>query len=438
MHSGFGTAGLRRLCSLGPGCDCGAPRMMGPELPLKVYHRAQRLGEGGYGGVSTVYDDDGKVYAMKNFEADENDDSLASETLREISTLRLLRRHAVAGRGLLRMDDICVVDDEICMVMPKLSCNLLDATVGKAIGGRKQEIKIAHGLLSAVAFIHANGLIHRDIKGDNIMLTDNMDPVLIDFSLAKPIDGSTTGGTHTGNIGTAKYIAPEVYHCRRYGFKADIWSTGVVLLELFTGAPLAAERDKAAFAMIEQLKAQMPPAKPLTDFLTKLLSTDPSTRPTALDALSLQPIARHGVPEFVTEVVLHLAPCAEGDANADGEDGDFSEEQQISGKALKRARAKAAKADRVQQKRTKKSKTAPSKIDPAINSAWNALEYENTLTKEAAQIYWEATGCKADPGHCVLLASKLYEPIAWDLHELEEEQSLESFGEQHLHIDLLT
>ena len=64
----------------------GASSMLGDTLALKSYHRAQRIGEGGCGGVSMVYDDDGAVFAMKNFEADENDESLAVETLRASTT----------------------------------------------------------------------------------------------------------------------------------------------------------------------------------------------------------------------------------------------------------------------------------------------------------------------------------------------------------------
>ena len=154
----------------------------------------------------------------KTFEEDEDDETLASETIREISCMRLM-----LGRnghpGVLAMQDVLQIDGEICMVMPKLPLNLTEATIGKALG--KNKLKIAHGLLSAIAFVHMQGFMHRDIKGDNVMLTDEMQPVLIDFSIAKPCGALQADGAHfnpasiaahTGNIGTAKYIAPEVYH----------------------------------------------------------------------------------------------------------------------------------------------------------------------------------------------------------------------------------
>ena len=94
------------------------------------------------------------------------------------------------------------------------------------------KIRIAHGILSAVSYFHLNDIIHRDIKGDNIMLdydksTREFIPILIDFSLAKVIQphmlthGSEQGAklisenienetTHTPTVGTPTYKAPEV------------------------------------------------------------------------------------------------------------------------------------------------------------------------------------------------------------------------------------
>ena len=76
--------------------------------------------------MRTVYDEDGAVFALKCFEADEDDETLAVETLREISTLRLMRGK-VGHAGIVRMIDVIEHEGEVCMVMPKYPCNLTEA-----------------------------------------------------------------------------------------------------------------------------------------------------------------------------------------------------------------------------------------------------------------------------------------------------------------------
>lgn len=92
------------------------------------------------------------------------------------------------------------VDGNLCMAMPLYKLGDLRGAIKRGVistgpSGRKQRVEIAHGLLSAVAFLHDNYIIHRDIKTDNVMVTISEDdgetivPVLIDFSLAKYVDG---------------------------------------------------------------------------------------------------------------------------------------------------------------------------------------------------------------------------------------------------------
>merc|ERR1711972_281474 len=70
--------------------------------------------------------------------------------------------------------------------MASYKCSLRDAVAGGAMESTKgAQLRVARGLLSAVAFLHASGTMHRDIKPGNVMLTDELEPVLIDFSLAK-------------------------------------------------------------------------------------------------------------------------------------------------------------------------------------------------------------------------------------------------------------
>ncbi len=251
----------------------------------KEYHRAQRLGDGACGAVNMCYDDDGKVFAMKSFEPDEDDGTLALETLRELAMLRLMQG-SNQHPNIVGLTDLCEVEDELCMVMPKFTCDLKGAIAGKALNQKGLKLRIAHGILSAVAHLHDNDIIHRDIKTENIMFTEDMSPVLIDFGLAKIINGyGRYGATHTSDCGTAGYMAPEVYSKEPYGIAADIWSVGIILLEMFTGE-LKCERDKAAFQKVRELKAQLP-NKPIPNLIIRLLEENPRKRVTAREALCL-------------------------------------------------------------------------------------------------------------------------------------------------------
>jgi serine/threonine protein kinase len=302
--------------------------MSSGSLPLATYHRAAQIGAGTYGSILTVYNEDGEEFALKLFlDDDDEDDDNNDENdecarlsdlgaLREISCLRLLRGENTHEN----IVPICDVQSEwtdnedggagtagcLGMALPLYRDGTLgDAITAKKLQSRKCKVKIAHGLLSAVAFLHDNGIMHRDIKSDNILLeNENNDdendykPVLIDFSLAKMVDTVMCSGganvvlsseddeptRHTGEVGTVTYTAPEVVAREAYSLPMDVWSVGVVLLELLQNETLTATKNREALTMIDQALADLAD-QPFPDLLRGLLKTDPAQRLTARQAL---------------------------------------------------------------------------------------------------------------------------------------------------------
>eukprot|EP00928_Gymnodinium_smaydae_P042484 TRINITY_DN285_c1_g1_i1.p1 TRINITY_DN285_c1_g1~~TRINITY_DN285_c1_g1_i1.p1 ORF type:complete len:594 (+),score=102.98 TRINITY_DN285_c1_g1_i1:54-1835(+) len=285
------------------------------KLSLASYYRAEALGEGACGSVMHVYDDDGQEWAAKQFERAE-DGCVDNTTLREIAILRSFRASGVTHPHIINIHDMARINDELCMIMASYKCSLMDALQGGALATAKgSQVRVARGLLGAVAFLHGCKAIHRDIKPGNVMLTEALEPVLIDFSLAKvELDNVLTAeraprtarekrrkargkqivqsenleARHSQGVGTPLYMAPEVWKNEDYDNSADIWSTGVVLLEVFDSEFCAkfalCEKEKGAHALISETVSRLG-AKPIPAILRGLLETAPSARLSAQEAL---------------------------------------------------------------------------------------------------------------------------------------------------------
>lgn len=296
-------------------------------LPLSNYYRAEALGEGSFGSVMNVYDDDGQAFAAKQFERAE-DDCVDTTTLREFGLLRALRSVQPNHPNVITIVDMADINGELCMIMESYRCSLADALHGGALGAAKgSQVRVASGCLSGVAFLHACRTMHRDIKPGNVMLTDSLDPVLIDFSLGKVDLGSaraadtaprtakerrqkkkekkekksskkqakqeangTDGARHSQGVGTPLYMAPEVIGTAEYGASADMWSLGIVLLEVFDNEFCTkfneCEKEKTAHALIAETVSRLG-TKPIPSILRGTLEVDPSARMSARTALDL-------------------------------------------------------------------------------------------------------------------------------------------------------
>jgi len=97
-----------------------------------------------------------------------------------------------------------------------------------------QKLRMARHIALGIHQLHSNGIIHRDIKSMNVLVTDDFSCKLADFGTAKLNESSTANLMNTANAGTPLWMAPEVKF-GQYGFPADIYSLGLVLFEMFQG-----------------------------------------------------------------------------------------------------------------------------------------------------------------------------------------------------------
>ncbi|KAF6361781.1 mitogen-activated protein kinase kinase kinase 19 [Rhinolophus ferrumequinum] len=155
--------------------------------------------------------------------------------------------------------------------------------------------KYTKQILQGIAYLHENCVVHRDIKGNNVMLMPTGIIKLIDFGCAKRLAWAGLNGTHSDMLksmhGTPYWMAPEVINESGYGRKSDIWSIGCTVFEMATGKPPLASMDRmAAMFYIGAHRGLMPPlpehfSENAADFVRVCLTRDQHERPSAVQLL---------------------------------------------------------------------------------------------------------------------------------------------------------
>ncbi|OKL48532.1 serine/threonine protein kinase [Boudabousia liubingyangii] len=144
-----------------------------------------------------------------------------------------------------------------------------------------EAVEIVAGVLSALEYSHHEGLVHRDIKPGNIMLTNTGKIKVMDFGIARALTDSQATMTQTDAVvGTAQYLSPEQAQGEQVDARSDLYSTGCVLFELLTGRPPF--RGDSAVAVAYQHVSEPPPVP----------SSLASDIPAALDHVVLRSLAK--------------------------------------------------------------------------------------------------------------------------------------------------
>ena len=248
------------------------------------YRLIERIGRGGMGTVWRAEDEVlSREIALKRLHVQQHlsEDELATvyeRTRREArSAARITHPNVVVVHD--------VLDDEglPCIVMEYVHGTTLAALLrGGGVLPPGEAARVGLGMIGALRAAHEAGVLHRDVKPGNVLLSENGRVVLTDFGIAMATGTSTL--TKTGEIiGSIDYIAPERMKGHKPGPTADLWALGATLYQSVEGRP-PFRKDTAmetAYAIAVDPLTRMKQAGPLEPLIEMLLAKEPDERPSA-------------------------------------------------------------------------------------------------------------------------------------------------------------
>ncbi|MGW5663372.1 serine/threonine-protein kinase [Streptomyces sp. NPDC003758] len=278
-----------------------APRDPGTgRLVAGRYRLLAKLGHGGMGTVWRAKDEtvDREVAVKEPRVPDhlpEREQANAYERMRREARAAARLDHP----AVVDVHDVAVVDGRPWIVMELVRGRSLGDALQEGTLGVREAARIGLEVLGALEAAHAAGVLHRDVKPDNILLGRYDRVVLTDFGIAQ-IEGETKLTETGGFVGSPEYIAPERVLGRRPGPESDLWSLGVVLYAATEGVSPFRRTNTPATLQSVLNSNPAPPASargPLADAIGGLLNKDPARRPNAAEVRRLlQEAAREPAP----------------------------------------------------------------------------------------------------------------------------------------------
>ncbi|SPJ77173.1 related to Smu1 - Ste20-like protein kinase [Fusarium torulosum] len=279
-------ASLKRICSEGD--------------PRDIYRGFNKIGQGASGGVFTGHErGTNRLVAIKQM-------NLEQQPKKDLIINEILVMKDSSHPNIVNFIDSYLCGGELWVVMEFMEGGSLTDVVTFNIMSEGQIASVCRETLLGLQHLHSKGVIHRDIKSDNILLSmEGKIKLIADFGFCATINEAQN--KRTTMVGTPYWMAPEVVTRKEYGRKVDIWSLGIMAIEMIEGEPpYLTESPLRALWLIAtngtpHIKNEQDLSPVFKDFLYFALKVDPEKRASAHDLL------RH---EFMKQCVdlVQLSP----------------------------------------------------------------------------------------------------------------------------------
>ncbi|PAA93585.1 hypothetical protein BOX15_Mlig000818g2, partial [Macrostomum lignano] len=274
----------------------GAPGKAGDEFEAKYAWSQEVLGTGASGTVRLARDRvTNRPVAVKCMRLVARQQRRRDALLTELSAMQRLRHDNIVNFIRAYLNRSSSSSAELLLVMEYLDGGCLTDVAMETVMQEPIIAAVARECLQAVAYLHHNRVIHRDLKSDNVLLGTGGEVKVTDFGFCALL--TTDDSYRCTRIGTPYWMAPEMVtvverqSARCYNSKVDIWSLGVLVLEMLEGEPPYLHELPVKAIYLIQTKGKPDYKDPanmsaeLTNFLDQCLSVDPEQRPTARELL---------------------------------------------------------------------------------------------------------------------------------------------------------